>query len=93
MYPIDKVVMVGSNSTFCCILGEGQFLSEILYKKSVMKEVRLSRRTYAVTQTLQPPSTMSGANIICRVSTDVANNSIIVTATGTVMFVGCKHIL
>lgn len=94
MYPIDKVVLAGSNTTFCCILGEGQSLQDILYMKSVMKEIRLSRRAYAVTQTLQPPSMVSGANIFCRVATDVANNGTMKpSVTGTVIFVGCKHIL
>ena len=86
MYPVDKVVLAGTNTTFCCILGEGQVLQEILYMKSVMKEVRLSRRTYAVTQTLQPPSNISGTNVFCVDETNVA-------VDGAVIFVGCKHVL
>ncbi|XP_012684063.1 LIF receptor subunit alpha a [Clupea harengus] len=81
MYPVDKVVLAGTNTTFCCILGEGQVLQEILYMKSVMKEVRLSRRTYAVTQTLQPPSNISGTNVFCVDETNVA-------VDGAVIFVG-----
>ncbi|XP_041958390.1 LIF receptor subunit alpha a [Alosa sapidissima] len=84
VYPLDKVVLVGSSTTFCCILGEGQVLEDIRYMRSIMREVRLSRRTYAVTQTLQPPSNTSGTNVFCR-ATDASMKT---TVEGAVIFVG-----
>lgn len=80
MYPVDKVVMAGSNTTFCCILEEGKALQAIRYRDQVMKHVRISRRSYAVTQTFQPPSNSSGTNVYC-----MAEN---VARTGTVIYVG-----
>ncbi|KAL2091759.1 hypothetical protein ACEWY4_011557 [Coilia grayii] len=82
MYPQDRVVLAGSNTTFCCILGEGQVLQEIRYKTAVLQEARVSRRSYVVTQTLQPPSNYSGTNVFC-----VAEN-ISTLGNGAVIFVG-----
>ncbi|XP_063051766.1 LIF receptor subunit alpha a [Engraulis encrasicolus] len=82
MYPQDKVVLVGSSTTFCCILGEGEVLEEIRYRSRVMTPTRVSRRSYIVTQTLQPPSNSSGTNVLC-----LAHN-VSKLANGAAIFVG-----
>ncbi|XP_077097861.1 LIF receptor subunit alpha a isoform X1 [Siphateles boraxobius] len=80
MYPQDKVVPVGSNMTFCCIVKEKYNFKEILYKGQKMSATRLSRRTYAITVTNQPASANTGTNVVCC--------SPILTLTGAVVFVG-----
>ena len=74
---------VGSNTTFCCIVGEGKSFGSIRYKATTMSERRLSRRSYASTSTNQGPSGTSGTNVFCQSS----SRGILY---GTVVFVGCK---
>ncbi|XP_051552317.1 leukemia inhibitory factor receptor-like [Myxocyprinus asiaticus] len=80
MFPQDKLVAVGSNMTFCCIVGERQDFSKILYKGQEMSATRLSRRTYAITVTNQPPSGNTGTNVVCSSQMQIL--------TGAVVFVG-----
>lgn len=81
MYPQDRVVPVGANTTFCCIVKEGRHLGTITYRSTVMNMTRLSRRSYAITAINQEPSGYSGTNVICYddLKTDI---------TGAVVFVG-----
>ncbi|CAL8345371.1 unnamed protein product [Lota lota] len=81
MYPQDPVVLVGDNTTFCCIVAEGKVFGNIRYNKTVMNVVRLSRRSYATTKTNQAASRMSGTNVICSSAPEMM-------LTGTVVFVG-----
>lgn len=83
MYPIDRIVPVGSNTTFCCILGESKTFGEMVYGNTVINATRLSRRSYAITVVHQKQSGSSGDNVICygRLKSDLK---------GTVVFVGCK---
>uniref|UniRef100_A0A4W6C5R5 LIF receptor subunit alpha a n=1 Tax=Lates calcarifer TaxID=8187 RepID=A0A4W6C5R5_LATCA len=80
IYPIDKTVPVGSNTTFCCIVEEGKVFDTILYNGAVINTTRLSRRSYASTVVNQGPSQSSGFNIICYNSQK--------ELAGTVLFVG-----
>ncbi|KAJ8401567.1 hypothetical protein AAFF_G00378840 [Aldrovandia affinis] len=80
MYPQDRVVAVGSNTTFCCIVQERKEFKSFKYKTSILNSTRLSRRSYAGTVTNQPPSIPSGTNVVCL---DDSNYY-----TGTVVFVG-----
>ncbi|XP_067295683.1 LIF receptor subunit alpha a [Pseudorasbora parva] len=80
MYPQDKVVPVGSNMTFCCIVKEKYDFKEIMYLGQKMSATRLSRRTYAITVTNQPASGNTGTNVVCC--------SPSLTLTGAVVFVG-----
>lgn len=80
MYPQDKVVPVGSNMTFCCIVKEKYDFKEIMYRDQKMSATRLSRRTYAITVTNQPASSNTGTNVVCC--------SPLLTLTGAVVFVG-----
>ncbi|KAI2665002.1 Leukemia inhibitory factor receptor [Labeo rohita] len=65
MFPQDKVVPVGSNMSFCCIVKEKQDFKDIVYRGQEMSATRLSRRTYAITVTNQPPSGNTGTNVVC----------------------------
>ncbi|XP_026096276.1 leukemia inhibitory factor receptor-like [Carassius auratus] len=80
MFPQDKVVPVGSNTTFCCIVKEKVDFKEMKYGRQEMTATRLSRRTYAITVTNQPASGNTGTNVIC-----CSQSS---TLTGAVVFVG-----
>lgn len=83
MYPVDRIVPAGANTTFCCIVKEGSVFDKIKYSSTVMNATRLSRRSYAATAVNQEPSGTSGTNVVCRVATLELNS-------GTVVFVGCK---
>lgn len=83
MYPQDKIVPVGANTTFCCIMEEGRIFGTILTNKIDMNTTRLSRRSYAATVVNQRPSGRTGTNIICY-------DNIKTRLTGAVVFVGCK---
>ncbi|XP_016302243.1 leukemia inhibitory factor receptor-like isoform X1 [Sinocyclocheilus anshuiensis] len=80
MFPQDKMVPVGSNMSFCCIVKEKEDFKEIMYGRQEMNATRLSRRTYAITVTNQPASGNTGTNVICF--------SQRLTLTGAVVFVG-----
>ncbi|XP_076005508.1 LIF receptor subunit alpha a [Genypterus blacodes] len=83
MYPQDRVVPAGANTTFCCIVEEGKVFGSISYRNSkhIMRVTRLSRRTYAMTSTNQEPSGKTGTNVFC--CGDPKE-----TLTGSVVFVG-----
>ena len=83
MLPQDPVVLVGDNTTVCCIVGEGKDFGSIRYNRTVMNVVRLSRRSYATTKTNQKASMLTGTNVIC-------SSALNMMLTGTVVFVGCK---
>ncbi|XP_016421100.1 leukemia inhibitory factor receptor-like [Sinocyclocheilus rhinocerous] len=80
MFPQDKMVPVGSNMSFCCVVKEKEDFKEIMYGRQKMNATRLSRRTYAITVTNQPASGNTGTNVICF--------SQRLTLTGAVVFVG-----
>uniref|UniRef100_A0A672YUC5 Leukemia inhibitory factor receptor-like n=1 Tax=Sphaeramia orbicularis TaxID=375764 RepID=A0A672YUC5_9TELE len=86
MYPQDKVVSVGTNTTFCCIVEEGQTFRSIHYISTLMNVTRLSRRTYATTVFHQGPSGSTGNNAYCQ---DTSREKL----TGTVVFVGYPPLL
>lgn len=88
MYPQDKVVPVGSNMTFCCIVKEKDYFKSIKYGDREMSATRLSRRTYAITVNNQPSSNTTGTNVFCIVQKLTAVDELI---TGAVVFVGCKY--
>jgi len=83
MFPQDRVVMVGSDTTVCCVVGEGRGFGAIRFNNTTMNVVPLSSRSYAATRTDQAPSPSTGTNVFC-------NSNLKVLLTGTVVFVGCK---
>lgn len=82
MYPVDRVVPVGANTTFCCIVEQGKVFGTIRYSGKVMNTTQLSLRSYATTVVNQGPSGSSGTNIVCYDS--------LKALSGAVVFVGCK---
>lgn len=87
MYPQDRVVPVGSNMTFCCIMEERKEFGWFQYKSSRLPSVRLSRRSYACTATNQQQSMSSGTNVLC-----FDDNNGLGSGSGAVVFVGCEYI-
>ncbi|XP_010782531.1 LIF receptor subunit alpha a [Notothenia coriiceps] len=81
MFPLDRVVPVGANTTFCCIVKEGKQFGTINYGNKVMNTTRLSRRSYATTVVNQGLSGPSGTNVVCY-------NSFKEIVIGAVVFVG-----
>lgn len=81
MYPQDRIVPVGANTTFCCIVEEGKDFRGILYGNKPLNAKRLSRRSYSATAVNQNISGMSGTNVICPSSNRAR-------LTGAVVFVG-----
>lgn len=65
VYPQDRIVPVGANTTFCCIMEEGRVFGEMCYESIVMNVTRLSRRTYSTTVFNQEASRPSGNNLFC----------------------------
>ncbi|XP_041854730.1 LIF receptor subunit alpha a [Melanotaenia boesemani] len=81
MYPQDRIVPVGTNTTFCCIVEEGTEFAGMNYSSTVMKVKRLSRRTYASTVVNQKASGRTGTNVVC-------SSKYKQSLTGAVVFVG-----
>uniref|UniRef100_A0A3B5LKC0 Fibronectin type-III domain-containing protein n=1 Tax=Xiphophorus couchianus TaxID=32473 RepID=A0A3B5LKC0_9TELE len=79
VYPQDKVVPVGGNTTFCCIVEEGNEFRDFLYGSIEMNVKRLSRRSYATTAVNQNLSGPTGTNVLCRLKNKL---------NGSVIFVG-----
>ncbi|XP_016898403.1 leukemia inhibitory factor receptor-like isoform X2 [Cynoglossus semilaevis] len=86
IYPMNRVVPVGANTTFCCIVKEGQEFGYIKYGNAVVNTTRLSRRSYATTVVNQGPSHQSGANVVCF-------DSLTTLIVGAVVFVGYPPLL
>uniref|UniRef100_A0A8C9ZYG4 Fibronectin type-III domain-containing protein n=1 Tax=Sander lucioperca TaxID=283035 RepID=A0A8C9ZYG4_SANLU len=81
MYPQDRIVPVGANTTFCCIVEEGKLFGTIRYGNTVMNTTRLSRRSFAATVVNQELSGKTGTNVVCF---DNPKTKL----TGAVVFVG-----
>ncbi|KAM8759768.1 LIF receptor subunit alpha a isoform 3-T3 [Acanthopagrus schlegelii] len=82
MYPQDRVIPVGSNTTFCCIVEEGKLFGKMhTGNMGIMNTTRLSRRSYAATLVNQRPSGRTGTNILCY-------DNLKTKLTGAVVFVG-----
>ncbi|XP_054895273.1 LIF receptor subunit alpha a isoform X2 [Poeciliopsis prolifica] len=86
MYPQDRVVPVGANTTFCCVVGEGKEFRKLLYGLTEMNVTRLSRRSYAATAVNQRSSRRTGTNVFCRLKD---KNEL----AGSVIFVGYPPLL
>ncbi|KAM9858027.1 LIF receptor subunit alpha a [Aulostomus maculatus] len=81
MYPQDRVVPVGTNTTFCCIMEEGELFGSINYGNIIVNTTRLSRRSYATYVFNQGPSRRTGTNVLCF-------NNPKTKLSGAVIFVG-----
>ncbi|XP_023692483.2 LIF receptor subunit alpha a [Paramormyrops kingsleyae] len=65
LYPQDKVVPVGSNTTFCCIVPDGKKFGGIKDSSVKLPFTRISRRSYVSVRINQQASNSSGTNVIC----------------------------
>uniref|UniRef100_A0A3Q2PXM4 Leukemia inhibitory factor receptor-like n=1 Tax=Fundulus heteroclitus TaxID=8078 RepID=A0A3Q2PXM4_FUNHE len=79
MFPQDRIVPAGANTTFCCIVEEGKEFKSIRYENTNMPVKRLSRRSYAIKAVFQEATRITGSNIIC------LSNGLM---TGATIFVG-----
>ncbi|XP_030284408.1 leukemia inhibitory factor receptor-like [Sparus aurata] len=87
MYPQDRVLPVGANITFCCIVEEGKFFGTMYTVNiGIMNTTRLSRRSYAATLVDLHPTGRTGTNILCY-------DNLKTKLTGAVMFVGYPPLL
>ncbi|XP_061755601.1 LIF receptor subunit alpha a [Nerophis ophidion] len=89
MYPVDRAVLAGDSTSFCCIVEEGRDFGRVTYGNTVVNVTRLSRRSYGFTVTNQSPSnsSRSGTNVVCWDNVDQNKMS------GTVVFVGYPPLL
>lgn len=83
MYPQDKVVLVGDNTTFCCIVEEKKRFGSMFIGNTTLVPKLISRRTYTTTVVNQKPSDRPGTNVYC-----LDNQNMLMS--GAVVFVGCK---
>ncbi|KAM8962144.1 leukemia inhibitory factor receptor [Pelodytes ibericus] len=81
MYPEDKVVPVGSNVTFCCIVETGQVIQSLQFRNTIFQPSQLSKNTSAIQLQNMNMSEMSGDNLFCHTQQEMYR-------TGTVIFVG-----
>lgn len=83
VYPQDKVVPVGDNTTICCVVKEKMRFGYMFLGNTTLASKLISRRTYTITVVNQRPSGPAGTNVYC-----VDDQKILMD--GTVVFVGCK---
>ncbi|KAK6492956.1 leukemia inhibitory factor receptor-like isoform X2 [Huso huso] len=80
MFPVDKVVRVGTNMTFCCVAGRGKRIKTLVYGAEHLPCSELGIRSKAITKYNLPPSNSAGTNIMCNLDPP--------HLLGTVVFVG-----
>ncbi|EMP30274.1 Leukemia inhibitory factor receptor [Chelonia mydas] len=80
VFPQDKVVLVGSNVTFCCLYNEGESIKSMQYGSKSYSLLHLSKRSSAIQVQNVSASIPSGTNVWCSLPPD--------NAAGTVLFVG-----
>uniref|UniRef100_A0A8C0GHP6 Leukemia inhibitory factor receptor n=1 Tax=Chelonoidis abingdonii TaxID=106734 RepID=A0A8C0GHP6_CHEAB len=80
VFPQDKVVLVGSNVTFCCLYNEGKSVKFMKYGSESYPLLRLSKWSSAIKVQNVSASVPSGTNVWCSLVPD--------DVEGTVLFVG-----
>ncbi|XP_071322498.1 leukemia inhibitory factor receptor-like [Trachinotus anak] len=68
VYPRDRVFIVGSTATFCCVLPAGQDFDKLYvtgYSRSTMNTTKITNQTYAMTVVLNQPSNHSCTDVKC----------------------------
>ncbi|XP_075788631.1 leukemia inhibitory factor receptor [Pelodiscus sinensis] len=80
VFPQDKVVLVGSNVTFCCLYNEGESIQDMKYGSESYPILHLSKQSSAIKVQNVSASISSGTNVWC----SLPDNKI----AGTVLFVG-----
>ncbi|XP_034630424.1 leukemia inhibitory factor receptor isoform X1 [Trachemys scripta elegans] len=80
VFPQDKVVLVGSNVTFCCLYNEGESIKFMNYGSKSYPLLRLNKWSSAIKVQNVSASISSGTNVWCLLEPDGLE--------GTVLFVG-----
>ncbi|XP_065406094.1 leukemia inhibitory factor receptor isoform X2 [Chrysemys picta bellii] len=80
VFPQDKVVLVGSNVTFCCLYNEGESIKFMKYGSKSYPLLRLNKWSSAIKVQNVSASISSGTNVWCLLEPDGLE--------GTVLFVG-----
>ncbi|XP_035245574.1 leukemia inhibitory factor receptor-like isoform X2 [Anguilla anguilla] len=82
VYPVEKVVAVGSTVRFCCIVGRGRALTDIKYNNEVVDATPIGAQSYMVALR-NVTATKSSANaVFC------SHNDTNPDTTGSSLFVG-----
>uniref|UniRef100_A0A8C5TN57 Leukemia inhibitory factor receptor n=1 Tax=Malurus cyaneus samueli TaxID=2593467 RepID=A0A8C5TN57_9PASS len=79
VFPLDTVVAVGSDVTFCCVHEEDQHITNMTYGSKPYKMIQLSSRSHAIRVLNASASDTSGTNVVCHLENGM---------DGTVVFVG-----
>lgn len=88
VYPRDRIIKVGSNVTFCCVLPAGQTF-ERMYVTGYSTNVdatKISNRTYALTVHLTQTTSVICTNVKCKARTQQQES----TDNGACALIGCK---
>lgn len=80
VFPLDPVVAVGSDLTFCCVHEEDQRITNMTYGSKSYTMMQLSSRSHAIRVLNANVSNSSGTNVVCRLEN---------AWEGSVVFVGC----
>ncbi|NXM74696.1 LIFR factor, partial [Serilophus lunatus] len=80
VFPLDTVVAVGSDVTFCCVHEEDENIINMSYGSKPYPMIQLSSRSYAIRVLNANASDASGTNVVCRLKNGMMD--------GTVLFVG-----
>uniref|UniRef100_A0A8C8STP6 LIF receptor subunit alpha n=1 Tax=Pelusios castaneus TaxID=367368 RepID=A0A8C8STP6_9SAUR len=80
VFPQDKVVLVGSNVTFCCLYNEGESIKFMKYGSKDYPLLHLSKWSSAIKVENVSASIPSGSNVLCSLQPD--------NIAGAVLFVG-----
>ncbi|NWR21384.1 LIFR factor, partial [Emberiza fucata] len=79
VFPLDRVVAVGSDLVFCCVHEEDQHIKNMTYGSKSYTMMQLSRRSHAIRVLNASVSNTSGTNVVCRLENALE---------GSVVFVG-----
>ncbi|NXD55510.1 LIFR factor, partial [Corvus moneduloides] len=79
VFPLDTVVAVGSDVTFCCVHEEDQRITNMTYGSKSYTMMQLSSRSHAIRVLNASASNSSGTNVVCRLENGM---------DGSVVFVG-----
>lgn len=82
VFPLDTVVAVGSDVTFCCVHEEDQRITNMTYGSKSYTMMQLSSRSHAIRVLNASASNSSGTNVVCRLENGM---------DGSVVFVGCMY--
>ncbi|NXC82838.1 LIFR factor, partial [Cercotrichas coryphoeus] len=66
VFPLDPVVAVGSDLTFCCVHEEDERITNMTYGAKSYTMMRLSSRSHAIRVLNASVSNSSGTNVVCR---------------------------